>query len=287
MSAVTDIENLNVSNIIFNDTFHRGNNKYITLGLQNTEDDSVNPLLLLTPNLYTNGVKEIFDRSRENVLAYNMMLSLWNKAKGATPEEKLFTDKVEEIYQYVISFLESIQEEMRIDPSLIENFKIIAWQDYHHPSSKKHDTQENLEDGHPLQPKLFCKLKQNKAKTITTDFFDLKTQSELNPYELINTSGLATCALEFTQLCINDRRITLEIRIRECLFSKFRPRNQYKNSQQKVKKSILMPEMMFDRVKTDKVEQVNTALETTTDQKIEEVQQEYIPSIESEAVVEE
>lgn len=234
MNQLTDFKNLVVDNIIFSETFSGKYSKYIPIGYSNSEneDDDICQLILNTPpNLYTNGIREMLDRSKSDVVGYNMMINMWNR-RGPTEDEKLFTDKLEEILQCIKNFLMSIKDELQIEESLIEKMNILTIY------------------GDDQNPRLFCKLMiNNRSKKILSSFYNEETNTIMDPLQLLQqpqngtekkknqTGGLVTSALKLENINITPHRISVEIRVIECLYNKIK--------QQKDRTSLLKPEVSF------------------------------------------
>merc|ERR1712054_256252 len=146
---------------------------------------------------------------------------MWNKKKGPSQEELNFTNKINEILQYMKDFLTSIKDELNIEQEMIDNVRIL--------SSYGSDPEKTEK----LQPKLFCKLMMNnKNKKIFTQFIDEDTTDTIDSQELIRKNGLVTGALKFENISITERRITIEIRVIEMLFREIKP---------KTRRSLLLP----------------------------------------------
>lgn len=222
---LTDFQNLNVKNIIFSETYNGKYSKFIPIGYScDDQDEEIHKLILNTPpNLFTNGIIPKYDnKTRTDIVGYNMFINMWNKRDGPTEEQKLFCDKLEEILKYMKAFLTSIKEELNIDQKLIDDLRILS-------------SFGSNEDSEDYQPKLFCKLMlNNKSKKILTQFINEETNEMIDPKDLIKKNGLVTTALKFENISISDSRITLEIRVFEVL---------YKELKKSKRTSILKPEI--------------------------------------------
>lgn len=223
-SELTDFKNLNVQNILFSETYNGKYSKFIPIGYSaNNEDEEIQKLILNTPpNLYTNGIRERKDQKTGAVIGYHMSLNMWNKRKGATEEEKQFTEKLNQIVDYIKQFLSSIKEELNIDQKLIDNLRILSF--------------FSSDDEKVDPPKLFCKLMlNNKSKKIITQFIDEENDKYLDPETLIQKNGLVTTALKFENISITENRINIEIRVFEVLYKEIKHNNR---------KSLLKPNMV-------------------------------------------
>ena len=208
-SELTDFKNLNVQNILFSETYNGKYSKFIPIGYSaNNEDEEIQKLILNTPpNLYTNGIRE--KDQKTGAAGYHMSLNMWNKRKGATEEEKQFTEKLNEIVDYIKQFLSSIKEELNIDQKLIDNLRILSF--------------FSSDDEKVDPPKLFCKLMlNNKSKKIITQFIDEENDKYLDPETLIQKNGLVTTALKFENISITENRINIEIRVFEVLYKEIK-----------------------------------------------------------------
>lgn len=224
-NELTDFMNLNVNNIIFSETYNGKYTKFIPIGYSDStgDDEQIHKLILNTPsNLYTNGIQPKYDnKTKTEIVGYNLFLNMWNKKKGPSPEELNFTNKINEILQYIREFLTSIKDELNIGQEMIDNIRIL--------SSYGSDPEKTEKQ----QPKLFCKLMMNnKNKKILTQFIDEDTTETIDSQELIRKNGLVTGALKFENISITDRRITIEIRVIEMLFREIKP---------KTRRSLLLP----------------------------------------------
>ncbi len=223
-SELTDFKNLNVQNILFSETYNGKYSKFIPIGYSaNNEDEEIQKLILNTPpNLYTNGIRERKDQKTGAVIGYHMSLNMWNKRKGPTEEEKQFTDKLNEIVDYIKQFLYSIKEELNIDEKLIDNLKILSF--------------FSSDDEKVDPPKLYCKLMlNNKSKKIITQFIDEENDKYLDPETLIQKNGNVTTALKFENISITENRINIEIRVFEVLYKEIKHNNR---------RSLLKPNMV-------------------------------------------
>ena len=233
MNQLTDFKTLDTKNIIFSETYVGKYSKFIPIAYSHSndkeeEEDDIHQLILNTPpNLYTPGLKEQLDRTKTDVIGYNLRINMWNKRNGPSEEEKQFTDKLNEILEYIRAFLYSIQEELGIDESLIKDLRLLS--DYG-------------KDSKDYQPQLFCKLMMNnRSKKILTSFYNEETKSVLDPLEILSTPtekkpGLVTSALKFENISISERRINIEIKVIEMLYTEIK---------QKTRQSMLKPHIVW------------------------------------------
>ena len=124
--TLTPYATLNIENIRFSDTFKGTYKTIIPIGIKDEEENIV-PLIINTPsNLLTFGIQEISDKTKNNIIGYQLPICLWGKKK-VTNEEKLFTDKIDEVVEYVKEFLKSIKEEIGVSDDMIDSISILNW----------------------------------------------------------------------------------------------------------------------------------------------------------------
>ena len=217
---ITNFSNLNVKNIIFSETFNGLYSKYIPIFIDESassgdedSDDNVRKLILRTPpQLYMARINEQRHRVNNDVTGYSIKMNLWNRKKGPTQEENDFIKKIEEITEYIKTFLRDIKEELNVTDELINNFKILNY----------------ISEDRP--PTLYCKLMTNKSKKIMTSIWNESEMKEMNPYSLIgnksendeSTDGLVTCALKMENITVTEKRIHVEMKVIEFLFTKIK-----------------------------------------------------------------
>lgn len=239
---ITNFNNLDVKNIIFSETYNgRYHNKYIPFFIDDSknqendeeqnEDDGIRKLILRTPpQLYMSRIHEQRNQNSNEVTGYSMKINLWNKKKGPTSEENDFINKIIEITEYIKTFLRDIKDELNITDELIDNFRILNYVNENRP------------------PNLYCKLMTNKSRKIMTSIWNETEMKEMNPYQLIGTKsenddvtdGLVTCALKLENISITEKRINVEIKVIEFLYTKIkRPQ----------RKSLLNPNLLLSTKK--------------------------------------
>ena len=245
-TTLTPFETLNTENIRFADTFEGTYKTIIPIEIKDDEDN-VYPLIINTPpNLLTFGIQEITDKNKENVIGYQLPICLWGK-RQVSNEERLFTKKVEEIVDYVKTFLRSIKEEVNVSDEMIDRLNVLNW---------KYENGVRCEDRGPL---LYTKLlMNNKSQKILTNFIDEKTNNYMDPFDLLNKKGIVTSAIKIENIIIG-KRITLQLKIFEVLYKKIPIRTDKKNN---IRKSLLRPDIQIKKFNKKIVEpQVNTAVE--------------------------
>jgi hypothetical protein len=241
MSELLEFKDLDINNITFDELYTGSYFKNIPIGVvSNDDDDKVQPFLFNTPNnLYSSGIKEILDREKKFVVGYNICINLINN-KNPKPEEKEFCEKLDGIQTYIKEYIESIKNDHEIDQHLVDNFKIINWS-------------INPDTGEKYNPRLFVKLlMNNKIKKILSNFYEEKTNQETDAVDLLGKPLLLTGAIKFENISINNKRIQLEAKLVESLFTKLEPR---KPNQTQTKRSILRPNVDMIRKRKEEVVQ--------------------------------
>lgn len=241
MSELLEFKDLDINNITFDELYTGSYFKNIPIGVvSNDDDDKVQPFLFNTPNnLYSSGIKEILDREKKFVVGYNICINLINN-KNPKPEEKEFCEKLDGIQTYITEYIESIKNDHEIDQHLVDNFKIINWS-------------INPDTGEKYNPRLFVKLlMNNKIKKILSNFYEEKTNQETDAVDLLGKPLLLTGAIKFENISINNKRIQLEAKLVESLFTKLEPRKQ---NQTQTKRSILRPNVDMIRKRKEEVVQ--------------------------------
>ena len=245
-TTLTPFETLNTENIRFADTFEGTYKTIIPIEIKDDEDN-VYPLIINTPpNLLTFGIQEITDKNKENVIGYQLPICLWGK-RQVSNEERLFTKKIEEIVDYVKTFLRSIKEEVNVSDEMIDRLNVLNW---------KYENGVRCEDRGPL---LYTKLlMNNKSQKILTNFIDEKTNNYMDPFDILNKKGIGTSAIKIENIIIG-KRITLQLKFFEVLYKKIPIRTDKKNN---TRKSLLRPDIQIKKFNKKIVEpQVNTTVE--------------------------
>jgi hypothetical protein len=267
---LSEFQTINVQNIVFGELYRGNYNTFIPIGIvdqeSNEDNEEIKPFLINTPpSLYSSGIKAIFDRENKYVTGYNCCINLYN-FKNVSEDEKLFTSKLEEIVEYTRSYLHSIKDEAELDNEMIDNFRLVNW------STKPSSSTENQPEGDDTStentkynPKLYVKLiVNNKSKKILTNFFNEESNEEVDPLTLVDKKGLLTSALKIENVVINKKRIIIEVKMIESLYSKL-PTYQPRQQKDRKKKSILRPgvDMKPHSHKTEVVKPVSST-ETKT-----------------------
>ena len=254
---LSEFQTINVQNIVFGEIYKGNYNTFIPIGIVDQEsNEEIKPFLINTPpSLYSSGIKAIFDRENKYVTGYNCCINLYN-FKNVSEDEKLFTSKLEEIVEYTRSYLHSIKEDAELDTEMIDNFRLVNWSTK--PSSTENQPEGDTENT-KYNPKLYVKLiVNNKSKKILTNFFNEESNEEVDPLTLVDKKGLLTSALKIENVVINKKRIIIEVKMIESLYSKL-PTYQPRQQKDRKKKSILRPgvEMKPHSHKTEVVKPVS------------------------------
>lgn len=232
------VENLNVDNIVFSNSFQGTHRTLIPVGITN-EENNVEPLILCTPkNLLSFGIQEIKGKD-DNLIGYQMPICLWGKKK-VTDEEQQFTDKLTEILEYIKNFLMDEKDDLNITESQINNLNIMNW---------KYENGEIKKDKGPI---LYAKLITNKNNNITTYFLDDNTDVTFDPLELLNKKCITRSAIKIENIIIGHR-ITIQIKLYEVQVKKL-------NNQEKVfvTRSLLKPSVVLKRPLVEKRKETKT-----------------------------
>lgn len=264
---LSEFQTINVQNIVFGELYRGNYNTFIPIGIVDNEDnEEIKPFLINTPpSLYSSGIKAIFDRENKYVTGYNCCINLYN-FKNVSEDEKLFTSKLEEIVEYTRSYLHSIKDEAELDTEMIDNFRLVNWSTKPSSTENQPEGDDTSTENTKYNPKLYVKLiVNNKSKKILTNFFNEESNEEVDPLTLVDKKGLLTSALKIENVVINKKRIIIEVKMIESLYSKlptYQPRQQQKDRK---KKSILRPgvEMKPHSHKTEVVKPVSST-ETKT-----------------------
>ena len=236
--TLTNFDNFNMNDIRFGEIFEGTYKKIIPIGIFN-ENEEIHPLILSTPaNLLTFGVQEIQDREKKNVIGYQLPICLWGK-KRVSNEERLFTQKLEELVSYIKEFLSTIQDEVQLTDDMINNIQVLNW---------KYENGQKCDDKGPI---LYSKLLvNNRNQKILTTFYDEENGEEINPLNILNVKGTTKCALKNENIVIG-KKIIIQMKLFEVLYKKI---NVHVDKGY-VKKSLLNPTIQFKKVKKSPVDE--------------------------------
>lgn len=229
--TLLSFDDLKTENIIFSDPFQGTHRTIIPLAIQ--EDGEDKPLIINTPsNLLSFGIQEIQDKDKKQVLGYQMPICLWGKKK-VSEEEKSFTDKFEELIEYIKNFLRTIKEEVNITDEMINQMNILNW---------KYENGKRKEDKGPL---LYSKLiMNNRTNKIITSFFNEEDNTRLEPFDLMNQKCVVTAALKIENIIIG-KKISVQVKLFEVLCKKI----QTFERKPIVHRSLLKPEIIISKTK--------------------------------------
>lgn len=266
---LSEFQTINVQNIVFGELYRGNYNTFIPIGIvdqeSNEDNEEIKPFLINTPpSLYSSGIKAIFDRENKYVTGYNCCINLYN-FKNVSEDEKLFTSKLEEIVEYTRSYLHSIKDEAELDTEMIDNFRLVNWSTKPSSTENQPEGDDTSTENTKYNPKLYVKLiVNNKSKKILTNFFNEESNEEVDPLTLVDKKGLLTSALKIENVVINKKRIIIEVKMIESLYSKL-PTYQPRQQKDRKKKSILRPgvDMKPHSHKTEVVKPVSST-ETKT-----------------------
>ncbi len=231
---LSSFQDLTTEDIVFQDPFQGTHRTIIPLGIQ--EDGEDKPLIINTPpNLLSFGIQEIVDKEKNIVVGYQMPICLWGKKK-VSEEEKMFTNKFEEVMEYIKEFLRTIKDEINVTEEMIDQMNILNW--------KYENGKRRLDKGPLLYSKL---LMNNRTNKIMTSFFNEEDSSMLEPFDLINQKCIVTAALKIENIIIG-RKISVQIKLFEVLCRKLR------NTERRtvVHRSLLKPEIILSKTKISK-----------------------------------
>ena len=229
--TLLSFDDLKTENIVFSDPFKGTHRTIIPLAIQENGEDK--PLIVNTPpNLLSFGIQEIQDRDKKQVLGYQMPICLWGKKK-VSEEEKRFTDKFEELLEYIKDFLRTIKEEVNVTDEMINQMNILNW---------KYENGKRKEDKGPL---LYSKLiMNNRTNKIVTSFFNEENNERLEPFDLMNQKCVVTAALKIENIIIG-KKISVQVKLFEVLCKKI----QTFERKPIVHRSLLKPEIIISNTK--------------------------------------
>lgn len=247
--TLLSFNDLKTENIVFSDPFQGTHRIIIPLAIQDNGEDK--PLIVNTPsNLLSFGIQEIQDRDKKQILGYQMPICLWGKKK-VSEEEKSFTDKFEELIEYIKEFLRTIKDEVKITDEMIDQINILNW---------KYENGKRKEDKGPL---LYSKLiMNNRTNKIMTSFFNSEDDTRLEPFDLMNQKCVVTAALKIENIIIG-KKISVQVKLFEVLCKKI----QTFERKTVVHRSLLKPEIVISKTKNFRSKNEPTKDETPKTQK--------------------
>jgi len=181
--------------------------KRIRIGT-NYSDGTTGDLLLKTPdNLMSFGLQENTDMTTGAVSGYQFPICLWNR-NGATPEEKLFTDRITEIAEHCKNYLIAHRDEIEkydLELTDLKKFNPLYWK---------------MEKGKIVEgrgPMLYIKvMSSKKTGQILTGMIDDDTNTYLDPMDLLNKRCYITGAIKFESIFVGNK-ISLQLKLFEAV----------------------------------------------------------------------
>ena len=237
----------------------------IKIGYKNGND--ITDLILESPpNLLCWGLTEQHDMVSGQLIGYQLPICLWSK-NGPTPEEKSFTDQMENLCNFTKKYLvdnrESI-EKYDLEINDMKKFNPLYW---------KMEKGKIVEDRGPtLYAKCMYSKKNNKFGTI---FVNENENTNINPQDILNKQCHVKFALKIESIYIGTK-ISLQVKLSEVLF---RPKET-------ILRSLLAPSATIKDVSKDtEVEEDEVEEEVEVEENVEEEEEDK--NVEEEEVVEE
>lgn len=181
--------------------------KRIRIGT-NYSDGTTGDLLLKTPeNLMSFGLQENTDMTTGAVSGYQFPICLWNR-NGATPEEKLFTDRISEIAEHCKNYLIAHRDEIEkydLELTDLKKFNPLYWK---------------MEKGKIVEgrgPMLYIKvMSSKKTGQILTGMIDDETNTYIDPMDLLNKRCYITGAIKLESIFVGNK-ISLQLKLFEAV----------------------------------------------------------------------
>lgn len=198
--------------------------KRINISTRN-QDGTVGELILPTERLFSFGVSENTSQETGNVNGYTFPLCLWSR-DGATEEEKLFTDTVENIVSKCIDHVIDNKEELemydltRSDLTKAKGgFNPFYWKKEKYTNAKG-KTELRVVPG--TGPTLYTKLIYSKKNSKFLSLFFDTNGNELNALDLMGKYCYSNAAIKIESIFIGSK-ISLQIKLYEAVVE---PMNQ-------------------------------------------------------------
>lgn len=171
-------------------------------------DGSQGDLLIQTPeNLLSFGLQENTDLTTGAVSGYQFPVCLWNR-NGATAEEKAFTDKFNDIVDYIKTYLVEHRDEIEkydLELTDLKKFNPLYWK---------------MEKGKIVEgrgPMLYVKvMSSKKTGQILTGMIDDETNTYIDPMDLMNKRCYITGAIKVESIFIGNK-ISLQLKLFEAV----------------------------------------------------------------------
>jgi hypothetical protein len=235
MNRLSEVNSLNVSDIQFSKpevnkvpgqsvTYQR-----IRIGIQ--KNDQLSDLIIPSPkDLLCWGLQEQRDQQTDNLTGYQCPIVLWSSGTPTT-EEKAFTDKFEEICDYIVNYLVENRSSFGkhdLISSDLRKFNPLYWK------TEKGVRVENK------GPTLYARcLYSKKNESIDTIFYDENKCQQVNPLSVLGKHFFTRFALKLESIYIGTK-ISLQFKLQEVGF------RLKENSM----KSLLFPELNGSSVQT-------------------------------------
>lgn len=269
-TILTSTENLDVNNIVFskpeinNVPGNKMSYKRIRLNIKN--GDELSDLVLESPpNLLSWGLAEQIDMQTNALNGYQIPVCLWSK-NGPTPEERKFTDTIDNICQYIKNYLVEHRDELEqysLEFADLKKFNPLYW---------KTEKGKIVEDRGPT---LYAKCLYNKkTEKINTLFLNEgeNPPRRVNPLSVIGKHCYVKIALKLESIFIGTK-ISFQVKCQEVMF---RPKEV-------PLRSLLCPEADLKEEVEEEVEEKEVE-EEEVEEVEEEVEEEEVEEVEEEEV---
>jgi hypothetical protein len=207
-TQLTEIDTLDVKNIIFSDPVHSTidgkppiNYKRIMISIKNP-DGTTGDLICKTTKCFSFGVSENQSLETKEVSGYSLPICLYSR-DGASSEEKQWVESfnaiIEHIKTHILAHKDDI-EKYDLESSDLKKFNPLYW---------KRDKGKIVEDAGPV---LYAKLIMGKGE-IKSMMFDPE-DNKLNPMDLIGKRCRVEVAVKFESIYIGAK-LSMQIKVHE------------------------------------------------------------------------
>lgn len=211
---LTDINNFNVQDLVFskpeigNIPGQKINFKRIRIGTRYPDNNIGDLIIASPPQLMCFGLQENRDISTNMINGYSLPICLWNR-NGPTTEEKMFTDTLDTITDYIKNYLLEHRDDIEkydLDMADLKKFNPLYW---------KMEKGKIVEDKGPM---IYAKVMwSKKSNLINTIFVDENTNQENDPLFLLNKQCYVTVAIKFESIFIGNK-ISLQLKLFEVVY---------------------------------------------------------------------
>jgi len=212
-TQLTLVNQFKKENVIFskpeinNITGQKMSYKRIRISIKN-QDNSIGDFIIASPeNLYSFGLQESKNIETNKLDGYILPICLWNK-NDSTQEEKDFSEFFNQISEYCKQYLIDHKDDIEkydLDYSDLKKFNPLFWK---------------MEKGKIIEgkgPMLYCKVIWNKKNNqINTLFIDEDTNTEIDPFTILNKPCLVNVAIKIESIFIGNK-ISLQIKLYEVI----------------------------------------------------------------------